>query len=579
MSGLRPPARQAWSERYGFAVLVLLAALSLAAGIGLREPTPPDEPRFALAAKQMVESGQWLFPHRGSEIYAEKPPMFMWLQAAAYQLTGNLRIAFLLPSLLAALLTLGLVYDLGRRLWNRQAARYATLGLFATLQFGLQAGRAQIDMVLVGMTTLSLWALLRYLLLRRDWRTLALGTFAAGLGTVTKGVGFLPLLVFLPWLLVRRRDPLRGSGSGWHGLVGVLGFLAGTGVWLVPLLATVLSSHDPALQAYAREMLFKQTGTRYANAWHHVKPFWYYLQVMLSLWLPGVLLAPWLLPAWWRRLRQADPRHWLLLGWALLVLLFFSLSPGKRGVYVLPMLPALCLAAGPLLPELLQRAGVRRLLSAWLWLLGLLTLALGAVLLHGELAWVQEQMTRREMQVGDAARLGHALLALGGLVLVAAIWGRGKRLGPALVLATAALWTCHGLGIQPVLSEYGSAQKLMRDVGARIGPDAQLGMLAWREHNLLQADRPATDFGFKRPWHLQWAEAGPWLAADPDRRWLFVLEEAIGPCVDHERSVYAGTSNRRRWWLVPGTAWRPGCVTPPFETGADADAAGGDESE
>ena len=80
-------------------LLWLLAAfLVLGAGIGLREPTPADEPRFAMMAQDMVETGNWLVPHRGSEIYAEKPPVFMWLQASAYALLGNLRIAFLLPA-------------------------------------------------------------------------------------------------------------------------------------------------------------------------------------------------------------------------------------------------------------------------------------------------------------------------------------------------------------------------------------------------------------------------------------------------------------------------------------------------
>ncbi len=49
---------------------------------------------------------QWLFPQRGIELYAEKPPVFMWLQAASYVAVHSWKVAFLLPSLLAALLTL-----------------------------------------------------------------------------------------------------------------------------------------------------------------------------------------------------------------------------------------------------------------------------------------------------------------------------------------------------------------------------------------------------------------------------------------------------------------------------------------
>src|SRR5437879_12303120 len=97
-------------------LFLLFALVILGAGIGLRDPWPADEPRFALSAKQMVASGNWLIPHRGSELYSDKPPTFMALQAAAYAVTGNWRVAFLLPSLLAALGTLLLVYDLARRL-------------------------------------------------------------------------------------------------------------------------------------------------------------------------------------------------------------------------------------------------------------------------------------------------------------------------------------------------------------------------------------------------------------------------------------------------------------------------------
>ena len=63
-----------WSPttvRRGFWCLLLVALVVLGAGIGLRDPWPSDEPRFTLVAKWMVQSGDWLFPHRGSELYAD----------------------------------------------------------------------------------------------------------------------------------------------------------------------------------------------------------------------------------------------------------------------------------------------------------------------------------------------------------------------------------------------------------------------------------------------------------------------------------------------------------------------------
>jgi len=547
--------------------LWLLAALSLVAGLGMRDPVPPDEPRFVLAAQQMVRTGEWLFPHRGLELYADKPPMFMWLQAAAYELTGAWPVAFLLPSLLAALATLWLTWDASRRMWGRKVARHAALALFVCLQFGLQAKRGQIDMVLVAMTTLSLWALLRYLLERGEARWLALGTFAAGLGTITKGVGFLPLLVLLPWLVARRNpwpSTVPGVRRAAHVVPALAGFLAGVGIWLAPMLWSVHASGDPALAAYADEILWKQTGKRYADAWQHVKPAWYYLQSMAMLWLPGVLLLPWLLPAWWRRIARGDPRPILLLGWSALVLLFFTLSAGKREVYIFPALPAICMAAAPLLPGLLKRTRVRLVLAGYLAALALAALVLGIALLVGGGDALQAKLAQRGLESADLRTLGAWLVAFGVVAVAITFRQRTAKVGHALVLVTAALWFTYGVGVMPALEGDGSARELMQDVRDRIGPGSDLALLGWREQHLLQAGPDTVEFGFKRAWHRQWEDAGPWLAQDPGHRWLFVLNDAMSPCVDRERAVIAGHSNRREWWLVPGTAWTRGCVTPPF---------------
>jgi len=539
---------------------------ALVAGMGLREPMPADEPRFVLAARTMIETGQWLFPYRGVELYAEKPPVFMWLQAASYLIVGDWQVAFLLPSVLAALLTLWLSGDLARRLWGSGAIWYAVFGLFVCLQFGLQVKRAQIDMVLVGMTTLSLWALVVYLVQKPSAWLLALGTFAAGLGTVTKGVGFLPLLVLLPWLWVRLKSrQALPSHRGVHALAGVGGFVAGVGVWLVPMLSVVLMSSDPTLHAYAREMLFKQTGTRYVDAWHHVKPAWYYLQTMLTLWLPGVLLAPWLLPAWWRRLKRVDARYVLLLGWALIVLVFFSASPGKREVYIFPMLPALAVAAAPLLPALLRKRVVRSTLWTYMAALVLVAGGLGAWLLSASPARLQSLVEGRGMDMVTLAQLGYWLVGFAVVALVVMIAAARISRRPvvvALVTVTAALWTAYGIGFMPALSPDSSAQALMQRVGKRIGPTAELAMLGWREQHLLQADRPVTDFGFKQPWVEQWQQAHVWLLEAPQRRWLFLRKQAIGPCLDPSKVIDIGASNRREWILAPGTAWIAGCDVP-----------------
>ncbi len=558
----------------------LLVALALLAGLGLRDPSPADEPRFALAARTMVETGEWLIPRRGSELYAHKPPPFMWLQAAALWLTGSLRVAFLLPSLLAALGTLWLVRDLGARLWSRRHGDIAALALFAVLQFGLQAKRAQIDMLLVFWTTLAMWGLLRHLLQGPDWRALALGGLAAGIGTVTKGVGFLPLLVLLPWAWLRWRGALPAlapPGGGWRWWALPLAFLAGVGAWLGPMLATVLASDDPALHAYAEGLLFKQTATRYANAWHHVQPAWYYLEVMATLWLPGALLLPWLLPAWWRRLTRGDAPTTLLLGWVVLVLAFFSASAGKREVYIFPALPMLALAAAPLLGGLLARTGVQRALRGWLVLMAVLALAI-AIGGSLEARAVMRAATERGLSAGELAWLLGALYAvgLGALVLLAWAWRR-RAGGRAAVGFAALLWIAYGLGIAPALDASSSGRRLMAQAREAIGPDATLGLVAWSEQHLLQARGPVAEFGFERPKPEQWDAAAAWAGEGGDGapRWLFADAAYVPACVDATQRVALGRANRRDWVLVRPHAGLAGCRSPagasraPSEDAAD----------
>jgi 4-amino-4-deoxy-L-arabinose transferase-like glycosyltransferase len=541
--------------------LLLFALLMLGAGIGLRDPSPPDEPRFVLAARHMVDSGQWLLPYRGSEIYSHKPPPFMWAQASAYRVVGDWRIAFLLPSLLAGLGTLWLVWDLAARLWHRGVAPYAAGALLVSLQFGLQAKRAQIDMLLVFFTSLALWGLLRALLRGPAAHAWWLGGIAAGLGTVTKGVGFLPLLALLParWL-ARGAAPRAVWRPPARALAGLLAaFLLGTAVWLLPLLLVLLRSEDPSLHAYASDILLRQTAERYANPWHHHQPVWYYLQVIATLWLPGALLLPWLLPAWWRRLRRGDPRQVVLLGWSALLLLFFSLSPAKREVYIFPALPALCLAAAPLLPGLLKRRAVQRVLLGYVWLLSSLALVAGALGLLQWSRWPGRLLADPQFAVADVGAVWAWLAAIGAGGCLAAATARRRGAAPTLMAFSMLLWLGYGLGLMPALNEASSSRGLMREAGRIIGADAELGLVGWREQQLLQADRAALDFGFERPLSAQWQLAGAWLGQSPTTRWVLALGPLSEPCVDTQRSIPVGRANRRDWVLVPGSAWRRDC--------------------
>ncbi|MCK9539924.1 ArnT family glycosyltransferase [Dokdonella sp.] len=554
------PGRFPLSPRRRLLLLLLFSLVLLGSGIGLRDPWPSDEPRFALVAQQMVTSGDWLFPHRGSELYSDKPPLMFWLQAASYEVVRDWRVAFMLPSLLSGLLVLVLVWDLGRRWWNPRVGLYAAGALLFTFQFTFQFKRAQIDPVVVAWITLANWGLLRHFVRGPDWRAFWLGCGAAGLGVITKGVGVIAFLMFVPYLALRwggGGDLTRTQGAKLRWLAGLACFLLPIALWLVPMLLVAHARGTPAYSGYVQDLLFRQTAQRYADSWNHAQSFWYYLPIVLFSWLPLSLAYPGLVPRWWRALRARDARIVLPLAWVLLVIVFFSLPRGKRDVYILPALPMLALASAPYLEELTRTLWLRA--SAFVLAAasgGLLVgVAASALFAGGRL----QHAAQRLLPQADAVEW-MIVLAIGGGLLLGALVFRVRHGVQGLLAGLLGMWLVWSFAAWPLMNGERSARDVMQRAGQLVGPEAEIGMVAWKEQNLLMADRPMRDFGFKKPWPEQFAAAVQWQAGDPAHRWIFALDQAMGECVERARAIEVGHANRRDWWLFRADAVVPGCT-------------------
>ncbi|XRD79638.1 glycosyltransferase family 39 protein [Dyella halodurans] len=572
-----PVATQATTEeRRRFWLLMLFALVVIGMGIGLRDPWPSDEPRFTLAAKQMVESGDWLFPHRGSELYSDKPPMLMWTEAASYVLTRSWRVAFLLPSLLAALGSLLLVYDLGRRLWDRRVGLYAAAALLLTFQFVYQTKRAQIDPLVMFFITAGNWGLLVHMLKGPHWRAYWFGCFCAGLGVITKGVGILSLLLLIPYAVATRWQwhgvARMGPGAWWRWSLGLLALLGAMAIWLVPmLLGARAHASDPAYAAYVNDILFHQTAGRYGRSWDHHHPVLFYVPIVLFSWLPLSLTYPGTLPRWWRALKARDARILLPLCWIVLVLVFFSVPKGKRDVYIMPAVPMLALITAPFLDELLQKRWLRAAGLLFIGILGLAMLAVGGAALVAHPKFASTFASARGFDDGGRA-LWWMLVVIGAaqLLLIASL--RMRRAVLAVASGMTVMWLVWSLWAYPLLNDSSSAAGVMQEVRDRLAPGDELGLVAWKEQNLLMLDRPAMDFGFTRPWHAQYAAAVQWQAQDPAHRWLFVLDPVLGHCVDRSKAMSLGHANRREWWMLKADAVTPGCLPDDSVDGAATSA-------
>ncbi len=539
------------ASRRDIALLLGFGLIVLASGLGLRDPWAPDEPRFALIARDMLLTGDWLIPRVGGDLYPDKPPLFMWLIAAGTWLSGSLRVGFMLPSVLASFGVLCLVVDLARRLWDRNTAIAAGLVLLSTAQFPLQANSAQIDATLSFWTTLSLYGLLRHLLLGPAWRWYLIGWTAAGLGVITKGVGILPLLVLLPWIWARRRGWIASPGGSlrlW--LAGPLCMLLAIGIWLVPMLIHTWGSADPDLAAYRDNILMKQTMERYARSWGHIQPPWYFVtNVIPFLWLPAVLLLPWLVERWRSSLRARSGPMLLLLAWIALVILFFSATPGKRGVYLLPAVPAFALAVAPWARELCTRAGVRRLAFAFT--------AVVTLLCAGLALFPPLQVLSDTGADAGALRWLFAGWALAGAVGLAAF--RLARAQFGVVWMMAALMLGYGAIVFPLANDLRSGGNIPRAAEALLSTDETLGLVRWKEQFLLHARRPLVHFGYRRsPEAAELADALAWLQQQPGRA-LVMRAQDLSPCVDPDRATTLGFAHGLDWVLVRADALVGAC--------------------
>ncbi len=265
--------------------MVAAAALAAAARFwALGEPAGLvfDEVYYVPAARQVLA---------GHEVTEERthPPLSKLIIAGSIRLAGDRPVGWRLASAVAGVLTIAVVYALGRALFHDVfvAVAAALLAALDGLLF-VESRVAKPDVFLVLFAATAYWAFWRYLhaagAARGRYAWLLLAGAAAGCAVATKWTAVPPLLGLGVLFVVAhgRQAPAAARADGWA-LLGALGLLP-VGIYLLAYVPYLQRGHTLGdLVALHRWMFAFHTGLTqghpYQSAWWSwpllVRPIWY----------------------------------------------------------------------------------------------------------------------------------------------------------------------------------------------------------------------------------------------------------------------------------------------------------------
>lgn len=313
------------------------------------------EPREGLQVWEEVHHGEWILPLRNGTEIPSKPPLFHWIGGLLSLLLGRVdELTVRLPSAIFATLGVLLVFWHGYRRWDANVGLYAGAITATSFEWIRSATHARVDMVLATCLIATYVALERVLSAEKPERGPLIALYLSmGLAALAKGpVGFvLPGLVTLVYLACRR-DLWRLLDM--RLVTGGLVTLAIAGSWYAAAIAT-------AGDEFVMKQLWKENVGRFFAADEsgagHVHPWHYMIPAFFGGYMPwSVFVIP--LGVWlWDQRNHLERRHMLFpLAWFATIYAFYSLSEGKRSVYLLPTYPAVSLVLGVWWNDLVRRS-------------------------------------------------------------------------------------------------------------------------------------------------------------------------------------------------------------------------------
>ena len=265
-----------------------------------------DEPRYAQASRQMLDSGDWTTPRLLDELRLKKPPFIYWCQAAAMKCFGVSAGAARLPSVIATTLTLVLVVVALSRGVDPQTAVWTAV-IYGTAGLTIAAAKMSItDAVLTFFTLSALICLYRMSIGLWDWPTVIAMGSCVGLAGLTKGPVVLGVLG-TTLLMLAILNAFCGSTAEKAGesdkprakfrLPKITIALLLAGAVVMPWIIALESRHPGAIGA----MLHNEVLSRIAKPQEgHRGPPGFYLLAVWGTFFPWSLLIPAAMADAWR---------------------------------------------------------------------------------------------------------------------------------------------------------------------------------------------------------------------------------------------------------------------------------------
>jgi 4-amino-4-deoxy-L-arabinose transferase-like glycosyltransferase len=419
-------------------ILVLRALLvcGVLAGFFLNIHAVPlfdlDEGAFSEATREMFLRGDFISTYLNGAPRYDKPILIYWLQALSTTVFGFTELGFRLPSALASVAWVGVIYAFARRMRGERTALYAALMTATALQISIIGRAAIADALLNLLVTVAMFAVYLYYSERR--RRYLYAAFAAmALGFLTKGpvAVLIPLAVSLMFFSVRRefRAWLRAALDP----RAIALFILIAAPWYV-------AQYLKEGQAFVEGFFFTHNVGRFKGPMEgHAGSLLYYLPVVLVGLLPYTTLL--LKTLGGIRSAARDDLELFLWLWFAFVLLFFSLSGTKLPHYVVYGYPGIIVLMAMRMDSL--RSAVLGLLPALLLFVFLAGLPELVAYARGRVddAFTGEVLAAAAQMLTPGYRIAMITAAAGTVALMALKAPRlPVRLGVAGVGLAAVLW-------------------------------------------------------------------------------------------------------------------------------------------